>query len=61
MRVSAIGNQCARIVSHALGYIGVQVESDDDRHLRAEPFAQPRQELALGILVAVADHGAVEM
>ena len=39
----------------------MQIEGDDYRHLRSEPAAQPRQKLALGVLMAVADHGAVEM
>ncbi len=61
MRVGAIGDQHIRIVCHPLRHIGVQVEGDDDRRLRAEVPAQARQKLALGVLMVVADHGAVKM
>ena len=61
MRVGRVGDQRARIIGHCLGHIGVQIEGDHDRNLRSEPAAQPRQKLAFGVFVTLADHRAVQM
>ena len=39
----------------------MQIEGGNDRCPRSEPVAQPGQELALGVLVAFGDHGAMQM
>ena len=61
MRVGAERDQRARIVRHELSDVGVQVQGDDDRHVRAQHAPQPSQQFAFAVLVAVDDHRAVQM
>ena len=61
VRVGAKGNQCIGIVRHVAGHVGVQVERDYDRGAGPELLPQPCQQFALGVLLGLGDHRAVQV
>ena len=61
VRIGAIDHQAVGQLHHLRGDVGVQVQADDDRQVRAQAVAQAAQQLALAVLVRLADHRAVQV
>ena len=60
MRIGAIAHQRVGVLRHAHGGVGVQVEGGGDRHVGSHHAAQPLEQRALGIVLGLGDHGAVQ-
>ena len=60
MGVGAVGDQRRGVGRHAVGDVGVQVQGGDDRQVGPDPFADRFEQGALGIVVHLGDHGAVQ-
>src|ERR1700674_2744400 len=61
MRIGAVGRDEVRELHHQRRYIGVQIERDEDRRRRTERRADPAQQLALAVVMALRRHGAVQL
>ena len=59
MGVRAVTDDQVAFAHHRLGYVGVQIERHDDRHVRPDGLAHPRDERAVGIVQMRGDHRAV--
>ena len=60
MRIGAVAHQRVGVARHAFGCVGVQVERRHDRHVRSHDAAQRLQQRALGIVLGLAHHRAVQ-
>ena len=60
MRVGAVGHQRIRQRHHLPRLVGMRVEADGQRQVRPDHGADPAQQLALRIVEADRDHGAVQ-
>ncbi len=60
MRIGAHRYQRIRRSGHQLGDIAVQVQRDDDRHIRPQLGAQAAQQFALAVFGGLRDHRAVQ-
>ena len=49
------------VLDHRVRHVDVQVERSDDRHVRPDDGADAAQQLALGVVVAVGHHRAVQL
>ena len=61
VRVGPVGDQCIGRRQHLLRDVGMQVEAGNDRDPRPGQRANPRQQLALGVVEMVGDRGAVQV
>ncbi len=61
MRVGAIGNQRIGMFDHFGRHIGVQVEADDQRQIRADHFAHAGENFAFAIVEVLGHHRAVQI
>ena len=61
MRVGAIGDQRVRLFDHLRRHIGVQIETDHQRQIRADHLAHARNDFALAIVDMLGDHGAMQI
>ena len=61
VRVGAVADEAVGRLHHLRRDVGVVVEADGDRHVRADGGAHAAQQLALAVLERLADHGAVQV
>ena len=61
VRVGAKARHRLRERQHAARDVGMQVQAGDHRHPRADDGAQPRQQLAFGVVGVFGDGGAVQV
>ena len=60
MRIGLVGNEDLRQRAHAFRHVGVQVEGDRDRQIRADDGAQALQQFAFAVIRVFGHHGAVQ-
>ena len=61
MGIGAADHQGRGMPHHPLGDVGMQIEADHDRQIRAEQATQALQELALAVLQMLGHHRAMEV
>ncbi len=61
MRIGPAYHQRGSMLHHALGNVGVEIETDDDRQIRPHAFAQALQQLAFAVLLMLRHHRAVKI
>ena len=61
VRIGAHGDQGIGVVGHRLGDVAVQIQRHDNRDARPDLGTQPAEQFALGVLVALGHHRAVQM
>ena len=61
VRIGAVRHQRVGLAQHAPRDVGVQVEAGDDRQLRPDDRAQPRQQLAFAVVGVLGHRGAVQV
>jgi hypothetical protein len=61
MRIGAERGEQVGVRNHRVRHVDVQIKRADDRHILADHRADAAQQLALGVVVTVGDHGAVQL
>ncbi len=61
VRVGVVAHQSVGVAHHRGRDVGVQVQRADDRHVRSDHVADPRQQVALGVLQLLGDHRSVQV
>ena len=60
MRVFLVGDQHRGAPQHGLGEVAMQIELGADRHRRADDGADPAEDVAFAIVIALGGHRAVQ-
>jgi len=61
MRIGAEYAKSRGMANHALCYIGMKIQTDDDRQGSARQFANPGEQFALAILMRFGHHRSVQV
>ena len=61
MRIGPEDGHGGRVPHHGLGHVGVQVETDHQRHVVSNKGAHPAEQLAFAVFKMLGHHGAVQV
>ena len=61
MRIGPIGDQGVRMLDHLRAHIGVQVETDHQRHVLADQFSHAREDFALPVVEMLGHHRPMQI